>query len=339
MTSETRLDLRWSLLWGVVFGAGPHSGAARLGVSVAAGVGVAALVFGVRRERRRRGLSRAAPSASLFERAAFTPPVRALLVGVVAIFLPTFVWLFGEYTAGIWRNGHGLFVPIAMAALAGARLRNDEDGAEESSFWGIPLLALGAGLAVLDAGMRSGYVGTLGLLMALPGLSLLLLGARRTRRLAFPLALGVFLLPLPALVPEPLGLPSATALLAAPLLTGLGFPVTQHLTVFVMREGVFNISTNCSGVATLYASVFFALLLGAQMDSPLRRVALLLCTWPVTVAVNALRAAFLLICADRFGLDFINTALHGLSGIGTFWGVMAVMFLIAGRPHFWRMDR
>lgn len=338
MTSETRLDLRWSLLWGVVFGAGPHSGAARLGVSVAAGVGVAALVFGVRQRRRRRGLSMATPGAPLFERAAFTPPVLTLLVGVVAIFLPTFVWLFGEYTAGIWRNGHGLFVPIAMAALASARLRNDEDGAEASSFWGIPLLALGAGLAVLDAGMRSGYVGTLGLLVALPGLSLLLLGARRTRSLAVPLALGVFLLPLPALVPEPLALPSATALLAAPLLAGLGFPVTQHLTVFAMQGGVFNISTNCSGVSTLYAAVFFALLLGAQRGW-LRRIELLLWTWPVTVAMNALRATFLLICADRFGIAFINTAIHGLSGIGTFWGVMAVMFLIAGRPHFWRMGR
>ena len=331
-------DLGWSLVWGFVFGAGPHSGAARLAVSLVAGTLVAIGVFAALRYRSRRGGGAPAAEGPLVERASLTPPVWALLAGCVAIFLPTLVWLFGEYTPGIWRNGHGLFVPIAIGVLVAARLREHRGAQEESSPWGLPLVALGALLAVVDAGVRSGYVGTLGLLLALPGVSLLLLGVRRTRRIAFPLALGIFLIPLPEHIPEPLALPSATAALAAPLLSALGFPVQQYLTIFVMREGVFNISTNCSGVSTLYAAVFFSLLLGARMRSPLRRLALVLCTWPVTVLVNSLRAAFLLICADRFGIAIVGTPIHGLSGIGTFWGVMLLLFLIAGRPRFWRPE-
>jgi exosortase len=338
MNAGLRRDLVWSLVWGVVFGAGPHSGAARRSVSLVAGTLVAVGVFAALRYRRRRAPCAPDAGAPLLERASLAPGVWVLLMGCVALFLPTGVWLYGEYTPGIWRNGHGLFVPIAMGVLAARRLRADATAREESSPWGLPLLVLGAALAVADAGVRSGYVGVLGLLLLLPGLCLLLLGARRTRRLAFPLALGVFLMPLPERVPEPLALPSATAALAAPMLSALGFPVEQHLTVLVMREGPFNISTNCSGVATLYGALFFSLLLGDRMRSPLRRAALLLCSWPVTVFVNSLRAAFLLICADRFGAAIVDTPVHGLSGIGTFWGVMLLLFLIAGRPRFWRAE-
>lgn len=338
MDGRLRRDLGWSLVWGFVFGAGPHSGAARLGVSLVGGTLASLGVFAALRYRRRRGWVAPSEGVPLLERASLTPSVWALLAGCAAIFLPTLVWLFGEYTPGIWRNGHGLFVPIAIGVLVAARLRDDAGEQEESSLWGLPLVVLGALLAVVDAGVRSGYVGTLGLLLALPGLCLLLLGGRRTRRLAFPLALAIFLIPLPEHIPEPLALPSATAALAAPMLVALGFPVQQYLTIFVMREGVFNVSTNCSGVSTLYAAVFFSLLLGARMRSPLRRLGLVLCTWPVTVFVNSLRAVFLLICADRFGIAIVDTPIHGLSGIGTFWVVMLLLFLIAGLPRFWRPE-
>jgi len=335
MTAETKTDLRWSVLWGVVIAVSPHSGAARVGVSAGAGVLAAGVAWGLLRLRRRRG-GVAAAAGALVRADSRTPAVWLLLGASLAVFLPTFAWLFREYTAGIWRNGHGFFVPVAMFWLARSRLRRDPDG-EAASPWGIPLLLGGAILAVLDTGIRSGYLGTLGLLIALPGLSLLLLGARRTRSLAFPLALGLFLLPLPENLPEPLGLPTATALTAVPILDLLGYAAERHLTVFVMEGGVFNISTNCSGAATLYAAFFFALLL-ARSASGWRVAAILLAAWPITVAINAVRAVFLFGIVERFGAAILDTPLHGLSGIGTFWGVMLSLYLIAGRPAFWSTD-
>jgi hypothetical protein len=36
----------------------------------------------------------------------------------------------------VWRNGHGLFVPLFMGLLARSTLRRDPGTAEESSAWG-----------------------------------------------------------------------------------------------------------------------------------------------------------------------------------------------------------
>jgi exosortase len=337
VTRETRLDIGWSFLAGAVFAASPHSGAARLAVSAAAGVLMCAGVFGFRRWRRRRMAWEAPPA--LFSVAGPAPMVWALLLGTLALFLPTLWWLYGQYTEAIWRNGHGLFVPVVMALLAGSRLRPLAGRAEESSALGAPLLALGALLALLDGGVRSGYLGALGLIVALPGLSLLLVGARRTRAIAFPLALAVFLLPLPEKLPEPLGLPSATAALAEAVLDLFGFTVVRQMTVFVMPAGLFNVTTNCSGVAAFFAAVFFATLLAAREGTWLRRLLVFASAWPVTVAVNALRAAFLFAVCDRFGLAFLHTPIHGLSGIATFWLVMGLLYVLAGRPEFWKMRK
>jgi exosortase len=337
VTAETKLDIRWSILLGTVFAASPLSGAARLGVSIAGGFLAGGAVFGFRHLRRRRQSAPPEVAAPLFEIAAPAPRVWALLGGTAVVFLPTLWWLFGQYTAAIWRNGHGLFVPIIMVLLAWSRLRRDESRAEESSPWGIPLLVFGVLLAAIDSAVRSGFIGTVGLVMALPGLSLLLLGSRRTRAIAFPLALGVFLIPLPENFPEPLGLPSATAELTVPILKAFGLPTLRHQTVFVLPADIFMISTNCSGVSTFYAAVFFALILAAQASTWMRRVAILLSPWPVTVGVNAIRSAFLLALCHHYGTRVIGTPIHGLSGIGTFWAVMLLIYLLAGRPGFWKM--
>lgn len=338
MTREGARDIGWSLLWAAVLAAGPHTGRARPLVSLAGGALAGGAVLALRRWRRRNRPVDARPRP-LFDRASLTPSVWALLGGFLALFAPTFVWLYGEYGAGIWRNAHGFFVPVCMALLAAERLRNDPRPAEAGSAWGIPWILAGAGLALLDAGMRTGLLASAGLVIALPGLSLLLLGARRTRALAGPLALGVFLIPLPERVPDPLALPTATALLAEPILKALGYAVERQSTVFVMREAVFKVSTNCSGVATLYGATFFAALLAMWVRGTPRRLAVLASIWPATVAVNALRVTFLFALTADYGERVIHSPIHGLSGIATFWLVMLALYAVAGFPSPWRGPR
>ncbi len=335
MSRAIRLDLGWSLLWGTLFALGPHTGQARPIVSVVGGGMVAGAVLALRRLLRRRGAA-AEPAPPLFARTACNSALVALLAGAAAVFAPTLLWLAGEYSSGIWRNGHGWFVPVFIGLLASWRLRGDPVDRAEGSAWGLLPLLLGTGLALLDAGVRSGLLAAAGLVIALPGLSLLLLGARRTRLLAAPLALAVFLIPLPEQMPDPLGLPRATAIVAEPILKAIGFAVERQSTIFVMREVVFKIGTNCSGVATLYGATFFAALLATHLRSWTHRLTVLAAIWPATVAVNGLRCVFLFGMTDRFGERVVHSPIHGLSGIATFWLVMALLWAIAGLPAFWR---
>jgi exosortase len=219
-----------------------------------------------------------------------------------------------------------------MALLARSALRRDAGEAPEASAWGFALLVPALALLVVDAGLRSGTLSAVGLVLALPGLSLLLLGARRTRLLAFPLALGVFLVPIPSGLEDPLGFASASAALVDPIVDALGVEAHRHQTAFRLSTGWLGIGGNCSGIATLHAGVALAGLFAFTARSRARSLLLLGLVVPIVLLVNAARLVGLVLLCERQGMGVLGTPLHGLSGIAVFWLVVGALWLLADRP-------
>lgn len=116
------------MLLGAAFAASPLSGAigAHPRVSVVAGIVLGVAVFTIRRLRSRRRWYPHGAEAPLFQTVTSTPLVLLLLGGIAIAFLLTAWWLLGQYTEAIWRNAHGIFVPIIMVVLARPLLRRDE---------------------------------------------------------------------------------------------------------------------------------------------------------------------------------------------------------------------
>jgi exosortase len=322
-------DLAWGVLLGALFAISPLSGAARVIPSVVGGALVAGIVMVFRRLARRRApaLLVAPTQPALIARPGLG--VWVLLGAITALFLPTFHWLYQQYTVSVWRNAHGLFLPVVLFLLARSRLRKDPDPSESSSAWGIPLIVAGALLALLDAGVHSGLISSLGLIVVLPGLSLVLLGARRTRLIAFPLALSVFLLPLPENLPDPLWLPSATAFMIEQYFGVLGAPSSRLQTYFKLPVGVFGVSTNCSGLSAFYAASLLCTLLITTTRSWGRRALIVLSVWPLTVTINGVRGAGLIWLCNEYGLGISGTPIHGLSGIATVMAVLGALLALA----------
>jgi exosortase len=331
-TRPGRGDLAFAALVGVLFALSPLTGRTRILPSIVLGAAAAAVVLAA---RMRRGLRPAdAPSGPTLSRPAL--PVIGVLALTAIVFAPTFYWLYEALTESVWRNGHGLFVPLFMVLLARHRLRRDPIRGEESSAWGFAWLVPALVLAVADAGIGSLYLSAIGLVLALPGLSLLLLGARRTRAIALPLALGVLLVPLPTLIEDAVGLRTATAALAKPMLEWVGAPVVFHQTQVRLPNGGFSLSDNCSGFAALTASFAFAALLAATARSRVRGALLLLAVYPAVAFVNGARAAALVLLVMRYGEGpiMLTTPVHGLSGIGVFIAVLGGLWLCADRAAF-----
>ena len=154
----------------------------------------------------------------------------------------------------------------------------------------------------------------------------------RTRRLAFPLALGVFLLPLPERLPNPLWLATASASTSLPILDALGLTVSRKMTdVYTSPTWAFRVSANCSGAATFYSAIVIGVLL--TRASPQRGWIALFLAWPTTVAVNGARIAAIVFADTTLKINVLSSALHGLSGIVTFWLVLGTLFLMADRER------
>jgi exosortase len=262
-------------------------------------------------------------------------PALVVISGVlwIALFLTTWRWLYQHWTASVWSNEHGIFIPFLVAYLAQRTLREDPRPTQaEGSAWGLPLVALGAALALLDLSIRSGYVATIGLLISLPGLALVLLGPRRTRALTVPLAASWLMLPIPRTLATDMQLRHIAASWVEWLLDAFGYTVLREATVLHLPGRTFVVSDACSGFATLYASLSVAFVLACMASSHARRALLLLVAPLFAVVANVVRVTILVILTYHHGNWFIDSFFHPASGVATFAIVVFGLLAIAGRP-------
>ena len=326
----TRQDFLFSALIAFLLTISPMTGSAVLWRSAILGVAGGLIVFAVRVFRRWRepASPRIAPVATA--RRWPSPLVIAALAVTGLAFAPALRWLFEQHTDTLWRNVHGLFLPLFAYLLARSALRGDPEPARfESSPWGFALLVPGLALSVIDAGVRSHYLAALGFVLALPGLSLLFLGARRTRRIAVPLVLCAFVLPIPPALADPFGINAVTSVLADHGLAALRVVVLRHETVFITRVGVINVSQNCSGLAVLYAGAALSFVLAYAARGRARRILIPLLVYPLTAISNAARVVGIVVLMNRIGSEFLFTPLHGLSGLLVLWFVLGCLWLCA----------
>jgi len=313
---------------GAAVGASPLTGD-DLGPKLATGLVTAGVLLGW---RLRRPPTSRPPQAVLAPSARPSLPLWGVALLYLALVTPTLAWLYHRWTVSVWVNNHGIFVPILVAYLCWSTLREDpEPGREESSSWGFLWLALGIALLVVDSTVRTGYLSVLGLIVTLPGLSLLLLGARRTRALRVPLAITLLAIPIPNSYASDLYLRAATASAVEPLLHLLGIPAFRQGTVIQMSHNTFVVSNACSGFATLYAAMAVAIVLACYADRPWRRWLLLLAAPPLALAANIARVLLLVLLTDGLGTWVIRSPLHPGSGVATFLVILVGLFAIAGR--------
>ncbi len=261
----------------------------------------------------------------------------ALLAGVLALvvflYAPTVMWLWGRWTLSVWHNAHGMFIPPLAMWFAWDELKRTRDWPRASSAWGFAFLVPALLIHAVDAAMNTQLASAASIVLLLPGLSLLFLGAARTQRIAFPLAFLVFMLPIPLALTSNLHLVLrhiATAATAT-LVPLLGIPVYSEQTTLHLATASLEVADACSGFSTLYASMTVAMLTAYFCDSWPRRVAVLVLAAPIAIVANILRVVILVLLVQWQGTDVLATSLHTISGLFTFALALPVIFWI-GTP-------
>ena len=239
------------------------------------------------------------------------------LVPFLLAFAPTFHWLVARWTDGIFRNGHGIFMPFIVGYFVWEHLKQDTDPEPRASPVGWLFLGTALALLVLDSAIHSELLSGAALVLALPGIALLTLGAKRTRGIAFPLLIAVFMLPIPAgaLSRLYMVLRTMTAIVSAHLVPLFGVSVERDGTLLHLPHSAVEVADNCSGFATLYAGILAAIVLAHMTRSPWRRVTVLLAAVPLALACNFVRVSVLVILVHFYGPHVLETQIHPLSGM------------------------
>src|SRR5688572_6880484 len=223
-----------------------------------------------------------------------------LATEVVVLYAPTMNWLFDRWTLSVWHHAHGLLIPPLVGYFAYRELKPLAGLPQSASAWGFAFL--------------------------LP--ALLLLGAQRTRAIAFPLVFLAFSLPIPLAFTEQIHwqLRQLTTAAAAEAIPWFGIPVFAEGTTLHMAGGALQIADACSGFSTLYAAAAVACLVAYSASSPRRRLLVLLSAAPLAIGANLLRVLGLVLLVVWKGPAILDTFLHPLSGMLTFALALPVIF-------------
>lgn len=257
------------------------------------------------------------------------------LVGLelAVLYAPTTRFLIDRWTMSIWHNAHGLFVPPLVAWLIRRELKRRPDlRAEPGSATGFLLLIPALAVHALDTGIHTELLSAVSMLIALPGLSLIFLGTKRTKAIVFPLAFSVFALPIPLGLTESahMVLRVLAAHAAAAALPYVGISVFLEGTTLYFANTALLVADACSGFSTLYAAIAVAVLTAYSAESAGRRWLVMLAAGPIAIASNVLRVILLGLLITWIGPQVLHTVVHPMTGLMTFAISLPLIFWLGG---------
>ncbi|MBC7927410.1 MAG: exosortase/archaeosortase family protein [Bryobacteraceae bacterium] len=227
--------------------------------------------------------------------------------------------------------GHGFFVPVVAGYIAWQKRDELQGRFLRPNYLGL--------LVVFYAAIQ-GLIGSLGaelflsrtaFVEAIVGSVLFLGGWHAIRVLSFPLALLIFMIPIPAVIYNQITFPLQifASQVAAFSLDLIGIPVLREGNVLELPSQKLSVVEACSGIRSLLSLSFLSLVYAYFFDSkPWMRWALLIATIPIAILANAFRVTITGVMSE------INPELaHGFMHTAQGWVIFMIALIILVMTH------
>ncbi len=259
------------------------------------------------------------------------------LIGVLslALFYPTLRWLVSEWLGNDYYS-HGPLVPLISALLAWrlwvkrappSPARGGREGGVSVALIPVMLGLAGYLYALLQ---RAYFVASLTMIVLIAGGVWYLLGTIALRRLAFPIAFLLFMVPLPFV--EPLSVPMAqfTGVVAAIVVRLFGVPIVVNGSQVSLPNVELVVGAQCSGLRSIVSLLTLVGLVVFLVRGPAWGKALLaLSSIPIAILGNVLRVASLLAVANVWGAEAGFKYYHDYSSIVFFLSAVVLLLVFS----------
>ena len=225
---------------------------------------------------------------------------------------------------------HAPLVPLVSLVMALLLIRHTSIPVRPARPAGLAVVALGVLLHVVSCLARVTFASGFALIIILAGLVLLLWGYRALRRLWFPIAFLVFMVPLPEVTIADLNfrLKVFSANVGVQIANGLGILVERSGNrVFLAGGKSLVIANVCNGLRTLISLLAFGALYAYVCRlRGLWRLLLFAASVPVAVAANSIRIVSLIVVADVWTVEIATDWWHDFSGVMIYVLAFLLMF-------------
>jgi exosortase len=258
----------------------------------------------------------------------FWLPILAAL-GFAALTWPVWRWLWSEWMSNDYYS-HGILIfPISLF-LSIQRFRNDTTLVYKpgrGSIYGLIVLAATLAGYLYFLQNKALYLAAFAMIGMLAGLIWAIGGTTVIRKLLFPVAYLVLMVPLPDWDRVTLPLALFTGVCSGAIVRFLGLDVIIVGNAITLPNANLEIGAQCSGVNSLIALTSLMVLVAYLLDGPVwSRIALVLLSIPLAIVGNVLRVATLLFVARAWGAQAAFLFYHDYSGILFFVAVLLLVY-------------
>jgi exosortase len=188
--------------------------------------------------------------------------------------------------------GHGFFVPLIALFIVWQRRDELMAITPKPNWWGLVLVVWGA-LQLITATLGAElFTARLSFLITLIGMILTLGGTFMLKKLAFPIFLLFFMVPIPAVIysAATFKLQILASKLADDALTLLSIPVLREGNVLELPNQKLSVVEACSGIRSLLSLTFLSLVYGYFFEKKTWiRIVLFFSTIPIAIIANGSR--------------------------------------------------
>ena len=254
-----------------------------------------------------------------------------LLIGLMAVLMAILLAPLGRWLAGEWWSNdyysHGALAPLVSAffvwrIIPGLARRPDDRG----------LLTVGLGTLLYLAALyqRAFHIAALGMILLLAGVVWTYWGWSGVKKMAFPLAFLIFMIPFPFVEVSSLPLSLLTGQIATRIMQSAGLNVTVRGAAVTLPNANLVVGAQCSGVRSIITLFALAAVYAHIVEgSWIRKLLLFLAVVPIAVLGNIMRVSSLLWVANRWGAEAGFTFYHDYSGFVFFGVSFALLILFA----------
>ncbi len=258
------------------------------------------------------------------------PWVRVAWFGglLLACYAPVLIGLARQWDADPDMS-HGFFVPAVAAFIIWRRRAELAAIKTQPNWWGLAIVAWGAIQLCVGTLAVELFLTRTSFVITLIGMVWFLGGNLMLRKLAFPLFLCFFMIPIPAVIYANITFPLQllASRLAEHALSVLNVPVLREGNVLILPNQELSVVEACSGIRSLLSLTFLSLVYGYFFEKrKWLRVALFASTIPIAIIANASRVTLTGVLT-QVKPELAEGVFHTASGWVIFMVAMIILIL------------